>query len=99
MKLTSKKITGATTTLFTFASLGMTTLVARADEYCIKDGAQIAFGCGYVNLEQCRARASGIGGICKMTPSVQSLSDALAYQPNQPNSRVEPPPKKESAGR
>jgi hypothetical protein len=54
---------------------------ARADDYCITNGAQAAHGCGYPTMEACRAAAVGIGGMCSQSggSSTSSSSDALAY--------------------
>jgi hypothetical protein len=99
MKLILKKATASAATLFAPALFVMTAPVAHADEYCITNGAQAAHGCGYSTMEQCRAASSSIGGICALAPSAQSPSDALAYQPKQPNTRSKPHPKKEPAER
>src|SRR5882672_5870745 len=86
MKPTSKKFTASAATLFTFALLVMTAPAARADDYCITNGAQAAHGCGYPTMEACRAASSGIGGSCSFAASSRNPSDALAYQPKQPHS-------------
>jgi hypothetical protein len=100
---TSKKFTASAATLFTFALLVMTAPTARADDYCITNGAQAAHGCGYPNMETCRAASAGIGGSCSLSSSSKSSSDAknasdsLAYQPKQPHSRSELRSRKEPA--
>ena len=43
----------------------MTAPAAKADDYCITNGAQAAHGCGYPTMEACRQAANGgIGGSC-----------------------------------
>jgi len=114
MKPTSKKFTASAATLFTFALLVMTAPTARADDYCITNGAQAAHGCGYPSMETCRAASAGIGGSCSLSSSSKSSSDAknaaknasdaknssdaLAYQPKQPHSRSELRSRKAPAG-
>lgn len=87
MTPTSRKVTASAATLLAFAFFAMTAPAARADEYCITNGAQAAHGCGYPSLETCQAATSGIGGSCTRVPSAQSTSDAQAYQPKQPHAR------------
>jgi hypothetical protein len=99
MKVTLNKITTSVATLFISAVLVMTLPRSLADEYCIKYGGQVGFGCGYPTMEECRARSSGISGTCMLTSSAQSPSDALAYQPKQPNTRSTSHLKKEPAER
>jgi hypothetical protein len=85
MKPVSKKIAASAAALFTLALFVMTAPIARADDYCITSGAQVAYGCGYPTMEACQARSSGIGGICALKSSSMNPSDALAYQPKQPH--------------
>jgi len=85
MKSTSTKITASAAALFTFALLVMTAPVARADDYCITNGAQAAHGCGYQTMEQCRAASAGVGGSCSLSASSSSKNtgNAMAFQPKQ----------------
>jgi hypothetical protein len=91
MKPTSKKITASAAALFTSAFLMMTAPVAHADDFCIKNGAQAAHGCGYPTMEACRASAAGMGGMCEASgspgASSNNPSNAMAYQPRQSHSR------------
>jgi hypothetical protein len=98
MKPTSKKFTASAATLFTFAVFVMTAPTARADDYCITNGAQAAHGCGYQTMEACQAASAGIGGSCSLSSSSKKPSDSLAYQPKQPHSRSELRSRKEPAG-
>ena len=61
MKPASKNFAASAAALFTFALFVMTAPTARADDYCITNGAQVANGCGYPTMEACQARSSGIG--------------------------------------
>lgn len=67
-----------------FTLLVVAAPAARADDYCITSGAQAAHGCGYPTMEMCRAASAGI---CTLSSSSKSASDAMAYQPAQPQSR------------
>jgi hypothetical protein len=87
MNPTSKKPTTIAAALFAFAFLVTTAPGARADDYCITNGAQAAHGCGYPTMETCRAASAGIGGSCSLSSSSRKPSDALALQPKQPHSR------------
>jgi len=95
MKPTSKTFTASAATLFAFAFIVMTAPTARADDYCITNGAQAAHGCGYPSMETCRAASAGIGGTCTAVLSSKNPSDALAKQPH---SRSELRLKKETTG-
>lgn len=82
----------------------MTAPAARADDYCITNGAQAAHGCGYPTMEVCQAASAGIGGSCSLSASSKSSSDSLknsnasmAYHPKQPRSRSEVRSRKEPA--
>jgi len=77
-----------------YALLAMAGPAARADDYCITNGAQAAHGCGYPNMEACRAASAGIGGICSLSSSSKNPSDAMAYQPKQPQSQGKARPRK-----
>jgi Protein of unknown function (DUF3551) len=110
MKSTSKKFAASTATLFTFAFLVATAPTARADDYCITNGAQAAHGCGYQTMEACQAASAGVGGYCSLSSSSKTSSDSktasdskspgdsLAYQPKQAHSRSTVHSRKESAG-
>src|SRR5512142_3385038 len=86
MTSTSKTFVASAATLFASAFLVMTAPAARADDYCITNGAQAAHGCGYPTMEACRAAADGIGGVCAQSSGAKT-SDALAYQPKQTKHR------------
>ena len=81
MKMTVSKLSVAAAVLLTFAFDGVAATSARADDYCITNGAQAAHGCGYPTMEACRAAATGIGGTCSQSggSSTNSASEALAY--------------------
>ena len=84
MKLTVGKISVSAAALLAFTFVAAATSGARADDFCIVNGAQTAHGCGYSSMEECRAAAAGIGGMCSQSASSQSEpskdpSDALAY--------------------
>ncbi|MDE2378241.1 MAG: DUF3551 domain-containing protein [Bradyrhizobium sp.] len=83
----SNKPNAFAATLFACAVLAMTAPAARADDYCITNGAQAAHGCGYPSMETCRAASAGIGGSCSLNSASKNPSDALAFQPKQPHSR------------
>jgi hypothetical protein len=93
MNPNSKKLTASAATLFTFAFFVITAPTVHAEEYCITGGAQAAHGCGYPNMEACKAASAGIGGTCSAVPSNNNPTDALAKQPH---SRSELRQKKES---
>lgn len=85
MTLTSKTFVASAATLFASAFLVMIAPVAKADDFCITNGAQAAHGCGYPTMEACRQAAGGIGGTCSQSGGgAKTSNDALAYQPNQP---------------
>jgi hypothetical protein len=98
MKPTSKTFTASAATLFAFAFFVMTAPTARAEDYCITNGAQTAHGCGYPSMETCRAASAGIGGTCAAALSSKNPGDALGYQPKQPHSRSELRLKREPTG-
>jgi hypothetical protein len=95
MNPTSKKLTASAAMLFTSVFFVMTAPTAQAEDYCITNGAQAAHGCGYPSMETCQAASSGIGGTCSLSASSKSSSDAMAYQPKQPQPRNELRPRKE----
>ncbi|HKU05969.1 MAG TPA: DUF3551 domain-containing protein [Bradyrhizobium sp.] len=84
---TSEKLGASAVALLASAFLVMTAPTARADDYCITNGAQAAHGCGYPTMEACRAASAGIGGMCSLSASSRSASDAMAYVPKQPHAR------------
>ena len=85
MTPTSKTFVASAATLFASAFLMMTAPAAKADDYCITNGAQAAHGCGYPTMEACRQAAGGIGGSCSQAGgSSKTSNDALAFQPKQP---------------
>jgi Protein of unknown function (DUF3551) len=59
MAAASKKVSASAAALFAVAFLMMTAPAIHADEYCITNGAQVAHGCGYASMEQCRAASAG----------------------------------------
>jgi hypothetical protein len=75
MRPTTNKITGSAAML-AFSFFAIPAPAVYADNYCIKDGAQAAHGCGYPSIERCRAASSGIGGICSRSPVAQSSDRA-----------------------
>ncbi len=77
----SKTFAASAATLFALALFSMTAPAARADDYCITNGAQAAHGCGYPNMEACRAASAGIGGSCSLASSSKNPNEALAFQP------------------
>lgn len=83
----SKTFVASAATLFASAFLVMAAPAAQAEEYCITNGAQAAHGCGYPNMEACRAAAGGIGGTCSQSGGAKTSNDALALQPKQTQSR------------
>jgi hypothetical protein len=88
MTPTSKTFAASAAALFSFVLLMTTSPAARADDYCITNGAQAAHGCGFPTMEACRAASAGIGGVCLQSGSSKSASDALALQPKQQHSRA-----------
>src|SRR5689334_3584022 len=82
MTSTSKTFVASAATLFASAFLVMSGPAARADDFCITNGAQAAHGCGYPTLEACRAAAGGIGGMCAQS-GAKSTNDAFAFQSKQ----------------
>ena len=83
MTSTSKTIAASAATLFASAFLVLSAPAAKADDYCITNGAQAAHGCGYPTMEACRAAAGGIGGMCSQSGGAKTSNDALAFQPKQ----------------
>jgi hypothetical protein len=86
MTLTSKTLVASAATLFASAFLVMSAPAARADDFCITNGAQAAHGCGYQTLAACQAASAGIGGYCSQS-GAKSPSSALAFQPKQSHPR------------
>lgn len=87
MTLTSKTFVASAATLFASAFLVMAAPAAKADDFCITNGAQAAHGCGYPTMEACRQAAGGIGGSCSQSGGAKTSNDALAYQPKQTHPR------------
>ena len=83
MTSTSKTIAASAATLFASAFFVLSAPAAKADEYCITNGAQAAHGCGYPTMEACRQAAGGIGGTCSQAGGAKTSNDALAFQPKQ----------------
>ncbi|OAF19609.1 MULTISPECIES: DUF3551 domain-containing protein [Bradyrhizobium] len=88
MTSTSKMFLASAATLFASAFLMVTAPAARADDFCITNGAQAAHGCGYPTMEACKSAAAGIGGSCSQSGGAKSTNDSLAYQPKQSQSRT-----------
>ena len=80
---TSKTIAASAATLFASAFFVLSAPAAKADDYCITNGAQAAHGCGYPTMEACRQAAGGIGGTCSQAGGAKTSNDALAFQPKQ----------------
>ncbi|QPF88585.1 DUF3551 domain-containing protein [Bradyrhizobium commune] len=79
----SKTFVASAATLFASAFFVMSAPAAKADDFCITNGAQAAHGCGYPTMEACRQAAGGIGGSCSQAGGSKSTNDALAFQPKQ----------------
>jgi hypothetical protein len=79
---TSKTFVASAATLFASAFFVLSAPAAKADDYCITNGAQAAHGCGYPTMEACRQAAGGIGGSCSQAGGAKT-NDALAFQPKQ----------------
>src|SRR3569833_2684436 len=79
--LVSKTFAVSAATLFASAFLVLTAPTAKAEDYCITNGAQAAHGCGYPTMEACRAAAGGIGGSSSQSGGAQTSTDAQAFQP------------------
>jgi Protein of unknown function (DUF3551) len=94
MKSTSKKIAASGAALFAFALMMTTAPVARADDFCITNGAQAAHGCGYPTMEACRMTANGIGGTCSPAhSSTKNPNDAVAQSRKNPNDALAQQPR------
>ncbi|MEY9184603.1 hypothetical protein ABIG06_006167 [Bradyrhizobium sp. USDA 326] len=87
MTSNSKTFVASAATLFASAFLMMTAPAAKADDFCITNGAQAAHGCGYPTMEACRQAAGGIGGTCSQSGGAKTSNDAFAQQPKQTHSR------------
>jgi len=87
MTSTSKTIAASAATLFASAFFVLSAPAAKADDYCITNGAQAAHGCGYPTMEACRQAAGGIGGSCSQSGGAKTSNDALAFQPKPTQSR------------
>jgi uncharacterized protein DUF3551 len=106
-----RNLTASAAILSASALFVMTAPAARADDYCITNGAQAAHGCGYPTMEACQAASAGIGGTCSLSASSKSSDDtsknaraslrnsnaSMAYSPKQPRSRKEVRSHKEPA--
>ena len=88
MTSTSKTFVASAATLFASAFLMITAPAAKADDFCITNGAQAAHGCGFPTMEACRQAAGGIGGSCSQSGGAKTSNDALAFQPKQTKSRT-----------
>ena len=97
MTSTSKTIAASAATLFASAFFVLSAPAAKADDYCITNGAQAAHGCGYPTMEACRQAAGGIGGMCSQAAGAKTSNDALAFQPKQPQSRTKARPRKDAS--
>jgi hypothetical protein len=82
MTSTSKTIAASAATLIASAFFVLSAPAAKADDYCITNGAQAAHGCGFPTMEACRQAAGGIGGSCSQAGGAKT-NDALAFQPKQ----------------
>ena len=94
MKSTSK-IAAFGAALFAFALMMTAAPAARADDFCITNGAQAAHGCGYPTMEVCQMAANGMGGTCTQShsASAKSPNDALAQSRGNPNNAMAQAPK------
>ena len=94
MKSTSK-IAASGAALFAFALMMTAAPAARADDFCITNGAQAAHGCGYPSMETCQMAANGMGGTCTQShsASTKSPNDALAQSRGNPNNAMAQAPK------
>ena len=90
MTSTSKTIAASAATLFASAFFVLSAPAAKADDYCITNGAQAAHGCGYPTMEACRSAAGGIGGTCSQSGGAKTSNDAMAYQPKHSRTKVRP---------
>jgi hypothetical protein len=79
----SKTFVASAATLFASAFLVLSAPAAKADDFCITNGAQAAHGCGYPTMEACRAASAGMGGSCSQAAGAKTTNDALAFQPKQ----------------
>ena len=84
----SKTFVASAATLFASAFLVLSAPAAKADDFCITNGAQAAHGCGYPTMEACRAASAGMGGSCSQSGGAKTTNDALAFQPKQTQSRT-----------
>jgi hypothetical protein len=82
MTTTSIKLTTAAAAI-TSLFFVMSAPAAYADDFCITNGAQSAHGCGYPNMEACRAASAGIGGTCSQAAGSSTTS------PNNANAMVQ----------
>ena len=82
MTSTSKTIAASAAALCASAFFVLSAPAAKAEDYCITNGAQAAHGCGYPTMEACRQAAGGIGGSCSQAGGAKT-NDALAFQPKQ----------------
>jgi hypothetical protein len=78
MKSTWKTFAASAATALTFACFLATAPSARADDFCITNGAQTAHGCGYPTMEACRAASAGMGGTCSQSASSTTSGNAMA---------------------
>ena len=90
MTLTSKTFAASAATALTLALFAIAAPAAKADDFCISNGAQAAHGCGYPTMEACRSAAAGIGGSCSQAGGSKTSSDSMAFQPKQPQSQKKP---------
>lgn len=97
MTSTSKTIAASAAALCASAFFVLSAPAAKAEDYCITNGAQAAHGCGYPTMEACRQAAGGIGGSCSQAGGAKTTNDALAFQPKQPQSRTKARPRKDAS--
>ena len=90
MTSTSKTFAVSAATLFASAFLVLTAPAAKADDFCITNGAQAAHGCGYPTMEACRQASAGMGGTCSQAGGAKTTNDALAFQPKQTRAKARP---------
>lgn len=80
MTLTSKTFSASAAAMLAFAFIAMNAPAAKADDFCITNGAQVAHGCGYPTMAACQAASAGMGGTCAASASNKNPNDALAKQ-------------------
>jgi hypothetical protein len=81
MTSVSKTFAVSAATLFASAFLVLTAPTAKAEDYCITNGAQAAHGCGYPTMETCRAAAAAARRPTTRSPSNRSRRSITSFGP------------------